>query len=133
MAGNFPAMRYLAIALIAWATVSAQAHAEAAPTPEQIDQGREVYEDNCQTCHGRDMVSPGLVIFDLRKFPKDDPDALPRLGARRQGHRHAVVPRPHQRRGSEPALGLCAGWAITPGLKNCRRAEAAFFSHRENF
>ena len=52
--------------------VSAQAHAEAAPTPEQIDQGREVYEDFCQTCHGRDMISPGLVTFDLRKFPKDD-------------------------------------------------------------
>ena len=50
-----------------------EAHAEAAPTPEQIDQGREVYEDNCETCHGRDMVSPGLVVFDLRKFPKDDP------------------------------------------------------------
>ena len=53
--------------------LSARAHAEAAPTPEQIDQGREVYEDNCQTCHGRDMISPGLVTFDLRKFPKDDP------------------------------------------------------------
>jgi mono/diheme cytochrome c family protein len=47
--------------------------AEAAPTPEQIDQGREVYEDNCETCHGRNMVSPGLVVFDLRKFPRDDP------------------------------------------------------------
>ena len=40
---------------------------------EQIDQGREVYDDFCQTCHGRDMISPGLVTFDLRKFPKDDP------------------------------------------------------------
>ena len=48
------------------------AMAESAPTPEQIDQGREIYEDNCQTCHGRDMVSPGAVVFDLRKFPKDD-------------------------------------------------------------
>ena len=53
--------------------VGTRAHAEAAPTPEQIDQGREVYEEFCQTCHGRDMVSPGLVTFDLRKFPKDDP------------------------------------------------------------
>jgi mono/diheme cytochrome c family protein len=58
---------------LAWITVGTQALAEAAPTPEQVDQGREVYEDNCQTCHGRDMVSPGLVTFDLRKFPKDDP------------------------------------------------------------
>jgi mono/diheme cytochrome c family protein len=42
------------------------------PTPEQIDQGRQVFDDLCATCHGRDMVSPGLVTFDLRKFPKDD-------------------------------------------------------------
>jgi mono/diheme cytochrome c family protein len=53
--------------------LSIAAQAETAPTPEQIDLGREIYEDNCQTCHGRDMVSPGLVVFDLRKFPKDDP------------------------------------------------------------
>ena len=34
--------------------------------------GREVYDDFCVTCHGRDMVNPGGVTFDLRKFPKDD-------------------------------------------------------------
>jgi mono/diheme cytochrome c family protein len=60
------------VVLVACIALSAHAHAEAAPTPQQIDQGREVYEDNCQTCHGRDMISPGLVTFDLRKFPKDD-------------------------------------------------------------
>lgn len=63
----------LALVLLAWATFSAPAFAETAPSPQQIDQGREVYEEFCQTCHGRDMVSPGLVTFDLRKFPKDDP------------------------------------------------------------
>jgi len=63
----------LGIALLACVTLSVRAHAETAPTPQQIDQGREVYEDFCQTCHGRDMISPGLVTFDLRKFPKDDP------------------------------------------------------------
>jgi mono/diheme cytochrome c family protein len=45
-------------------------HAE--PTEAEIDQGREVYSDLCATCHGRDMVNPGGVTFDLRKFPKDD-------------------------------------------------------------
>jgi alcohol dehydrogenase (cytochrome c) len=48
---------------------SAQAQA---PTPDQIDQGRQIYEENCQTCHGRDMAAAGPVVFDLRKFPKDD-------------------------------------------------------------
>lgn len=63
---------FLSIALLACIALADRALAEAAPTPEQIDQGRDVYEDNCMTCHGRDMVSPGLVTFDLRKFPKDD-------------------------------------------------------------
>ena len=62
----------MAAALLTWLAFSAPAGLEAAPTPQQIDQGRELYEEFCQTCHGRDMVSPGLVIFDLRKFPKDD-------------------------------------------------------------
>jgi len=30
--------------------------------------GREIYQDTCAACHGRDMVSSGLA-FDLRKFP----------------------------------------------------------------
>jgi mono/diheme cytochrome c family protein len=49
--------------------VSAQS---APPTPQQIDDGRAIYDDFCVTCHGRDMVTSGAVAFDLRKFPKDD-------------------------------------------------------------
>jgi len=64
----------VAAALLAWVALATPARPEAAPSPEQVDQGREVYEEVCQTCHGRDMVSPGLVVFDLRKFPKDDPN-----------------------------------------------------------
>lgn len=61
------------IALVVWAGSNTAVRPQAAPTPEQIDQGREIYEDNCETCHGRNMVNPGLVTFDLRKFPRDDP------------------------------------------------------------
>ena len=39
---------------------------------DDADLGREVYDDFCVTCHGRDMVNPGGVTIDLRKFPKDD-------------------------------------------------------------
>ena len=42
------------------------------PSEAQVDQGREVYGEFCVTCHGRDMVAPGTVSADLRKFPKDD-------------------------------------------------------------
>jgi mono/diheme cytochrome c family protein len=39
---------------------------------DDTELGREVYDDFCVSCHGRDMVAPGGVTFDLRKFPKGD-------------------------------------------------------------
>jgi cytochrome c55X len=42
------------------------------PTEAEIDQGREIYADFCAACHGRDMINPGGVTVDLRKFPKGD-------------------------------------------------------------
>jgi mono/diheme cytochrome c family protein len=62
----------IASACLALIVSATPALSQPAPTPEQVDQGREVYDEFCQTCHGRDMVSPGLVTFDLRKFPKND-------------------------------------------------------------
>jgi cytochrome c6 len=50
----------------------AQAGLAAEPSEAQIEQGREVYGEFCVTCHGRDMVAPGTVSADLRKFPKED-------------------------------------------------------------
>ena len=44
----------------------------AEPGAAEIDQGRDVYGDFCASCHGRDMINPGGVTADLRKFPKDD-------------------------------------------------------------
>jgi mono/diheme cytochrome c family protein len=36
-----------------------------------IDQGRDLFNDVCAPCHGRDMVNTSALTFDLRKFPKD--------------------------------------------------------------
>ena len=50
--------------------VASEAGAQAArPTP--AEQGRDLYETNCLTCHGPDMINPGTVSYDLRKFPVD--------------------------------------------------------------
>jgi cytochrome c6 len=43
-------------------------------TPEQIDAGREQFHRTCAQCHGRNMVNAGTTIYDLRKFPLDQPD-----------------------------------------------------------
>lgn len=40
---------------------------------DDVGQGREIYRDFCATCHGSEMMNPGLA-FDLRKFPKEDPE-----------------------------------------------------------
>jgi mono/diheme cytochrome c family protein len=31
--------------------------------------GRDIFQENCAVCHGKNMVSPGTLAFDLRKFP----------------------------------------------------------------
>lgn len=38
------------------------------------DAGRKLYGRHCSHCHGFNMVNPGTVSFDLRKFPRDDPE-----------------------------------------------------------
>jgi mono/diheme cytochrome c family protein len=42
--------------------------------PAQIDAGRDQYNRTCAQCHGRNMVNAGTTVYDLRKFPTDQPD-----------------------------------------------------------
>ena len=60
----------LGVALVA-GLVAAMLPARAAEA-DLVEEGRDLYGDMCAVCHGRDMVNPGTVSFDLRKFPKDD-------------------------------------------------------------
>lgn len=39
-----------------------------------LKKGAATYKQFCSHCHGLDMVNPGTSSFDLRKFPKEDPD-----------------------------------------------------------
>ena len=38
---------------------------------DPVDEGRGLYQELCEKCHGKDMANPGLA-FDLRKFPAND-------------------------------------------------------------
>ena len=40
--------------------------------PAQVAQGKQLFKDYCQKCHGIDMASPGPPFFDLRTFPHDE-------------------------------------------------------------
>ena len=37
----------------------------------QIDQGKSTFAQKCSHCHGPNMVNPGTVAPDLRRFPDD--------------------------------------------------------------
>ena len=39
---------------------------------QDATRGKQLYAKNCLQCHGRNMVTPGTVAYDLRQFPEDD-------------------------------------------------------------
>ena len=41
---------------------------------EQIHAGHLQYERTCAPCHGRNMVNSGTTVYDLRRFPRDQPE-----------------------------------------------------------
>ena len=43
-------------------------------TTEQIEAGRVQFDRTCAQCHGRNMVNAGTTVYDLRRFPVDDPN-----------------------------------------------------------
>jgi cytochrome c6 len=40
---------------------------------EDIEQGRALFQRTCSHCHGINMVNSGTTVYDLRRFPVDDP------------------------------------------------------------
>ena len=43
-------------------------------TSDQIEAGRAQFHRTCAQCHGRNMVNAGTTVYDLRRFPVDEPD-----------------------------------------------------------
>jgi len=44
------------------------------PAAEPADRGRSLYLSHCMRCHGPNMITPGTIAYDLRKFPADQKD-----------------------------------------------------------
>jgi cytochrome c6 len=62
-----------------WSLAAAAAFAVAASaqtkfSAEDIAKGHAQYDKSCVHCHGFNMVNSGTTVFDLRRFPVDDPD-----------------------------------------------------------
>lgn len=55
--------------LLTWAQVGS-----ARFSAEQIDAGRTQFHRTCAQCHGRNMVNSGTTVYDLRRFPLDQPE-----------------------------------------------------------
>ena len=58
----------LALALLAVAAAPATG-----PDAADFDNGRTQYQRTCAQCHGLNMVNSGVTVYDLRKFPPDQP------------------------------------------------------------
>ena len=39
-----------------------------------IENGKALFDRTCAQCHGRNMVNAGTTVYDLRRFPVDDPE-----------------------------------------------------------
>jgi len=57
-----------------WAAASAAAGDAPRFGAEAIAKGRAQYQSFCVHCHGFNMVNAGTTVYDLRKFPVDQPD-----------------------------------------------------------
>ena len=55
---------------LALAACAALAEAGAA----DFDSGRTQYQRTCAQCHGHNLVNSGVTVYDLRKFPVDQPE-----------------------------------------------------------
>lgn len=63
----------ITLAFAAMLTPEASADPAATSTTEALyKKGKTSYRKRCARCHGVNMMSPGVGVFDLRSFPRDD-------------------------------------------------------------
>jgi len=66
--------RRAVVALAAVTLCVAAVRAQNRFEPEEIELGRDQFHKICSHCHGFNMVNSGTTVYDLRRFPVDDPD-----------------------------------------------------------
>jgi hypothetical protein len=87
---------------------------------DDVDLGREVYDDFCVACYGRDMVPPpGGMTSDLRKFHKDDFERFRKALLEGKSLRPC---RPGVTR-SVTTTSSCFGRTCGAGARDCRECE----------
>jgi cytochrome c6 len=62
------------VAFTAAPFVRGQATAPQHFSAEDITAGHAQYDQTCVHCHGFGMVNSGTTVYDLRRFPVDDPE-----------------------------------------------------------
>ena len=71
--GDGRRLRAAGLALLAGLACPAGLAQEAKPfAPEQVEKGRSLYANYCESCHGVRMIGPPWAI-DLKTFPRDSP------------------------------------------------------------
>ena len=83
-AAAFAALAILSLMLATPQRATAQQNAPAEPVnadqaaseqakidPAKIDLGKAIFAERCSHCHGPNMVNPGTITPDLRRFPDD--------------------------------------------------------------
>jgi mono/diheme cytochrome c family protein len=59
----------------ALAVLAVAASAQAAdPATADFESGRRQFQRTCAQCHGHNMVNSGVSVYDLRRFPLDEPE-----------------------------------------------------------
>ena len=64
----------LGLAVLFVLPVAHPAAADASGEAADFDTGRRQYHRTCAQCHGLNMVNSGVTVYDLRKFPVDQPE-----------------------------------------------------------
>jgi cytochrome c6 len=63
-----------AVALAAAATLAPAAWGQSHFSADDIERGHKQFDRTCAQCHGRNMVNSGTSVYDLRRFPVDQPE-----------------------------------------------------------